>query len=257
MASVNAVRRSILAPGSKRQEAVTICQACSSGLVRRSLLTGLAAASAIPRAFAADPRPADAANAISGDAALQRLMAGNARYAANKADPRDFEAGRAARTKAQYPIAAILGCADSRVGPEFVFDQGPGELFVVRVAGNVLSEAGIGSLEYATEVLGVPLILVLGHSNCGAVAAAIKSAQDGTPLPGHLPELIAEIAPAVTATKSVPEPDRLSAAIAENVRLTVQQTSSTTPLLSAMVSSGKIKVAGGVYDLATGKVRLL
>ena len=98
---------------------------------------------------------------------------------------------------------------------------------------------------------------MLGHSNCGAVAAAIKSAQDGTPLPGHLPELIAEIAPAVTNTKSVPEFERLSAAIAENVRLTVQQTSSTTPLLSAMVSSGKIKVAGGVYDLATGKVRLL
>ena len=128
---------------------------------------------------------------------------------------------------------------------------------MVRVAGNVLTEAGIASLEYATQVLGVPLILVLGHSNCGAVAAAIKSAQDGTPLPGHLPELIAEIAPAVTATKSAAKSDRLSAAIAENVRLTAQQTSSTTPLLSTMVSSGKVKVAGGVYDLATGKVRLL
>ncbi len=232
-------------------------QAFASGLARRSLLTGLAAASAIPPAFAADAPPADAPNAISGDSALHRLIAGNARYVANKADQRDFNAGRAARSKAQYPIAAILGCANSRVGPEFVFDQGPGKLFVVRVAGNVLTEAGIASLEYATQVLGVPLILVLGHSNCGAVAAAIKSAQDGTPLPGHLPELIAEIAPAVTATKSAPESDRLSAAIAENVRLTAQQTSSTTPLLSTMVSSGKVKVAGGVYDLATGKVRLL
>jgi carbonic anhydrase len=234
-----------------------MCHACVSGLARRSLLTGFAAASAIPRAFAADPQPVDAPNAISGDAALHRLIEGNARYAANKSDPRDFQAGRAARSKAQYPIAAILGCADSRVGPEFVFDQGPGELFVVRVAGNVLSETGIASLEYATQVLGVPLILVLGHANCGAVAAAIKSAQDSTPLPGHLPELIAKIAPAVAATKSAPEPDRLSAAIAENVRLTTEQTSSTTPLLSAMVSSGKIKVAGGVYDIATGKVRLL
>jgi carbonic anhydrase len=232
-------------------------QTYTSPLARRSLLTGLAAASAIPRVFAADAPPADAPNAISGDAALHRLVAGNARYAANKAEHRDFNAGRAARSKAQYPIAAILGCADSRVGPEFVFDQGPGELFVVRVAGNVLSATGIASLEYATQVLGVPLVLVLGHSNCGAVAAAIKSMQDGTPLPGHLPELIAEIAPAVTATKSAPEADRLSAAIAENVRLTVQRTSSTTPLLSEMVSSGKIKVAGGVYDLATGKVRLL
>jgi carbonic anhydrase len=232
-------------------------QTCTSGLARRFLLTGLAAASTIPQVFAADAPPTDAPNAISGDAALHRLVAGNARYAANKAEQRDFNAGRAARSKAQYPIAAILGCADSRVGPEFVFDQGPGELFVVRVAGNVLSATGIASLEYATQVLGAPLVLVLGHSNCGAVAAAIKSMQDGTPLPGHLPELIAEIAPAVTATKSAPEADRLSAAIAENVRLTVQRTSSTTPLLSEMVSSGKIKVAGGVYDLATGKVRLL
>jgi carbonic anhydrase len=247
----------MLALDSRRQEAMPMSHACPSGLVRRSLLTGLAAASAIPRAFADDPRPVDAPNAISGDAALHRLIAGNARYAANKADQRDFDAGRAARSKAQYPVAAILGCADSRVGPEFVFDQGPGELFVVRVAGNVLSATGIASLEYATQVLGVPLILVLGHSNCGAVAAAIKSVQDGTPLPGHLPELIAEIAPAVTATKSVPESDRLSAAITENVRLTVQRTSSTTPLLSAMISSGKVKLAGGVYDLATGKVRLL
>jgi carbonic anhydrase len=234
-----------------------MCQACTSGLARRSLLTGLAAASAIPRAFAADPRPADAPNAISGDAALNRLIAGNERYVSNKVDQHNFNAGRAARSKVQYPIAAILGCADSRVAPEFVFDEGPGELFVVRVAGNVLTGAGIASMEFAAQVLGVPLILVLGHSNCGAVAAAMKSAQDGTPLPGHLPELIAEIAPAVTNTKSVPESERLSAAIAENVRLTVQQTSSTTPLLSAMVSSGKVKVAGGVYDLATGKVRLL
>ncbi len=140
MASDNAVRRSVLAPGSRQQEALTTAQACSSRLARRSLLTGLAAASAIPRAFAADPRPADAPNAISGDAALHRLIAGNARYAANKADLRDFDAGRVARSKAQYPIAAVLGCANSRVGPEFVFDQGPGDLFVVRVAGNVLSE---------------------------------------------------------------------------------------------------------------------
>src|ERR1700759_1352590 len=152
-----------------------MCQVCTFRLNRRSVLTGLAATAAIPPAFAADPRPADAPNAISGEAALHRLVAGNARYAANKADARDFQAGRAARSKAQYPIAAILGCAASGVGPEFIFDQGPGELFVVRVAGNVLTEAGTASLEYATEVLGVPLILVLGHSNCGAVAAAIKS----------------------------------------------------------------------------------
>jgi carbonic anhydrase len=235
-----------------------MCRVCPPGPTRRWLLGGLAAASMLaPRAFAADPPPAHAPNAISGEAALHRLMEGNARYAANHADHHDFDAGRVARSKAQYPIAAILGCADSRVGPEFIFDQGPGELFVVRVAGNVLTDSGAASLEYATQVLGVPLILVLGHSNCGAVSAAIKSSEGSPPLPGHLPELIARITPAVTATQSVPAADRLSAAIAENVRLTERQTSTTAPLLSAMVASGKIKVAGGVYDLASGKVRLI
>jgi carbonic anhydrase len=235
-----------------------MCRACPPGPTRRWLLGGLAAASVLPlRAFAADPPPAHAPNAISGDAALHRLMEGNARYAANRADHHDFDAGRVARSKAQYPIAAILGCADSRVGPEFVFDQGPGELFVVRVAGNVLTDSGAASLEYATQVLGVPLILVLGHSNCGAVAAAVKAAEGGPPLPGHLPELIARLTPAVTATQSAPAADRLSAAIKENVRLTERQTSTTAPLLSAMVASGKIKVAGGVYDLASGRVRLI
>jgi carbonic anhydrase len=235
-----------------------MCQVHIPRLSRRFLVGSLVAASVTPfRAFAADPPPATAPNAISGEAALHRLMAGNARYAANRPNARDFHASRAARSMVQYPIAAILGCADSRVGPEFIFDEGPGELFVVRVAGNVLTEAGTASLEYATQVLGVPLILVLGHSNCGAVAAAIKSAEGGPPLPGHLPELMAKIAPAVTATQSAPAASHLSAAIAENVRLTVQQTTTTAPLLSAMVASGKLKVAGGVYDIATGKVRLL
>src|SRR5271154_2922413 len=120
-----------------------MCHACLPHPTRRFLLGGLAAASVLPPAgaFAADPPPANAPNAISGAAALHRLMAGNGRYVANKVDQRGFSAGRVARSKVQYPIAAILGCADSRVGPEFIFDQGPGELFVVRVAGNVLTEA--------------------------------------------------------------------------------------------------------------------
>ncbi len=235
-----------------------MCEACMPPLSRRRLLGGLAASVvAGRRAFAAGPPPANAPNAIRGDAALHRLMEGNARYASNHADAHDFDAGRVARSSAQYPIAAILGCSDSRVGPEFIFDQGPGELFVVRVAGNVLTDAGAASLEYATQVLGVPLILVLGHTNCGAVSAALKEAEGAAPLPGHLPELIAKIAPAVAATQSVPEPKRLAAATAENVQLTEQQIHGLAPLLSAMTASGKVKVAGGIYDLATGHVRLL
>jgi carbonic anhydrase len=228
-----------------------MCQACPPVLPRRLLLGGLASLPAL-RARAADPP-----SAVGADATLRRLMAGNARYAANRASAHDFDAGRAARARAQHPIAAILGCADSRVPPELVFDQGPGDLFVVRVAGNVLTDDGIASLEFATQTLGVRLIMVLGHTGCGAVAAAIQSAQDGTTLPGHLPWLIARIAPAVAATQSAPAGDRLAATIDQNVKLTAQQTGRTAPLLSASVASGKVRVVGGVYDLATGQVGLL
>ena len=109
-----------------------------------------------------------------------------------------------------------------------------------------MSDAGTASLEYATQVLGVPLILVLGHSGCGAESAALQSAHDQTPMPGHLPALMAEISPAVSATQSVPERDRLSATIAENVRLTELRISATAPLVSAMVAAGKVKVASSV-----------
>src|SRR5512138_2942243 len=126
------------------------------------------------------PRP----NAISGAAALQRLIDGNARYAANDPNERDFSSGRAARAAAQYPIAAILSCADSRVAPELVFDQGPGDLFVVRVAGNVVNTDLLASLEYGVEFLGIPLIMVLGHSGCGAVDAAIEVLKKDAKLPG-------------------------------------------------------------------------
>ena len=136
---------------------------------------------------AAGPAPAQT---ITGDEALHRLLVGNARYQANKVTTRDFAAGRAARVNVHHPIASILSCADARVGPEFIFDQGPGDLFVVRVAGNILEEEGLASLEYAAQFLASPLIFVLGHSQCGAVDAAIKVVKDNAKLPGHLPGLI-------------------------------------------------------------------
>ena len=110
--------------------------------------------------------------------------------------------GRAARVTTHRPIASVLSCSDARVGPEFVFDQGPGDLFVVRVAGNVLLDEGLASLEYAAQFLGAPLIFVLGHSNCGAVEAAIKVVKDNAALPGHLPGLIDQIKPAVLAAQA-------------------------------------------------------
>lgn len=230
-----------------------MCERCLtpiSGLSRRGIL-GVVAATLIA---AAGPAPEAT---ITGDQALQRLMEGNTRYRANNTHVRDFAAGRASRVAIHRPLASILSCADARIGPEFLFDQGPGDLFVVRVAGNILQDEGLASLEYAAQFLGSPLVFVLGHSSCGAVDAAIKSVQDNASLPGHLPGLIDQVKPAVLAAKVTQPADLLKAAITENVRRTVRAVSTAQPLLSEMVSAGKVKVAGGVYDIATGGVTLV
>lgn len=239
---------------------------CSHGLTRRGAMVSaasfaaLAAFSAMPvlsaaaeEADAKKPRP----NAISGDEALRRLMEGNARYAARKATCRDYSVGRAERVRSQYPIAAVLSCADSRVAPEFAFDQGPGKLFVVRLAGNFVNDDALASLEYAVKFLGVPLVIVLGHSNCGAVSAAIKDLDDKVVLPGHLPSLVQSIKPAVEAAKEKAPKDLLAAAITENVALNVKRLEIAQPLLATFTQGGELKIAGGVYDLANGKIGLL
>ncbi|QFR31925.1 carbonic anhydrase [Ancylobacter sp. TS-1] len=229
---------------------------------RRALGAGLGLAStaflggfALP-AFAQEalvPPP----NAISPDEALKRLLDGNARYVANTPEQKDFSAGRAARTKAQYPFAGLVSCADSRVSPELAFDQGPGELFVVRVAGNFVNDDGLASLEYGVKFLGVPLIMVLGHTNCGAVDATIKVVKNNISLPGHLDDLVSHIKPAVEiALKEKPD-NPLDAAIIENVRYNVTELKGATPIISESVESGKIKVVGGLYDLASGKISLI
>ena len=197
------------------------------------------------------------ANAISGSEALHRLIEGNARYAANAPNERDFSSGRAARVTAQFPIAAILSCADSRVAPELVFDQGPGDLFVVRVAGNCLNTDLLASLEYAVEMLGVPLAVVLGHSGCGAVKAAIKVMKEDATLPGHLPELIRTIKPAVVVAGKAPSGDLLDNAIVENVRRTVAALTRANPIIKPTHAAGHLMIVGGVYDLATGKIAFL
>jgi carbonic anhydrase len=196
-------------------------------------------------------------NAISPEAALERLMQGNSRYAANAPEQKDFSAGRAERVSAQYPIAAVLSCSDSRVAPELAFDQGPGDVFVVRVAGNFISVDGLASLEYAVKFLGVPLLMVLGHTNCGAVSAAVKVVMERAELPGHLPDLVKSIEPAVIAAHARHPGDLVAAAIEENVKLNVQRLDDDTPIIAEPLAAKKIGVVGGVYDLATGKVGLL
>lgn len=235
-----------------------MCTACL--LSRRGLLAGgaslLAATAVAGRAFAQGATPAPQ-NAISGDAALARLMEGNARYVAGTPTEKDFSAGRAARATVQHPIVGVLSCADSRVAPELAFDQGPGDVFVVRLAGNFLNVDGLASLEYGVAVLNIPLLMVLGHTNCGAIDAAIKVVKDKTKLPGHLPQLIRELKPAVDVALKSGEQDVLSAAITANVRLVTKELAGAGPIIGPAVKANKLKVVGGVYDLATGKVGLL
>ena len=212
-----------------------------------------AAIAADPPAPGAPPRP----NAIAPADALKRLMDGNARYAANAPSERDFSSGRAARVQGQYPIATILSCADSRVAPEFAFDQGPGDLFVVRVAGNVVSPDLLATLEYGAQFLGVPLIMVLGHTGCGAVDAAIKVLKTKAVLPGHLPELITAIKPAVIVAEKTQTGNLLDNAVTENVRRQVARLKSSPPIVQKFYVGKKIDIVGGVYDLATGKIALV
>jgi carbonic anhydrase len=232
----------------------------SNGRRRNFLKMGALAAAApwsLGAALAAPAAGGAAPNAIAPAEALKRLMDGNARYAANKPNENDFSAGRAARTKVQYPFAAILSCADSRLAPEFAFDQGPGELFVVRTAGNYAAPALLSSLEYAVAVLNVPLIMVLGHTNCGAVSAAVKSVESRGMLPGTMQDIISAIQPAVVRAQNGPADKLLDRAIFENVKMQEQALEVRPSLVATMFKDKKIDIVGGVYDLATGKVSLV
>ena len=223
-------------------------------LSRRTLLEGALAATAmaaLPRALRAMP------NNIPPSAALQRLIDGNARYVQNKIDLKDFTAGRAARAAAQYPVAAILGCADSRVAPEFIFDQDPGELFVCRVAGNYMNVDILASLEYGVEVLGAPLVMVLGHTNCGAVKAVLQYEKDRKALPGHLQMLLDAVSPGVVEAMRQGPTDELNHAIEANVRHNAQRLRQANPVIAKAVEEKKVDVVSAVYELATGQVRLL
>jgi carbonic anhydrase len=241
-----------------------MCDFCSDANhvpSRRRLLKAGAIAALVPAAigtaFAADPLPPGAApppNAIAPRDALERLMAGNARYASNSPNERDYSSGRAARAKAQYPIAAILSCSDSRVPPEIVFDQGPGDIFVMRVAGNVVNRDLLASIEYGVEFLGVPLVMVLGHSSCGAVDGAIKVLKKKARLPGHLPELITAIKPSVIVAERTQQGDLLDNAVAENVRRQATRLKNSPPIVKRLYAGRKIDIVGAVYDLKTGKV---
>jgi carbonic anhydrase len=229
-------------------------------LTRRSLIAGggaLAGLLAAGASLGADPAPPPKPqNVLTPEQALERMMEGNRRYVQGVARRHDFVAEREALVGGQNPFAGILSCADSRIAPEYAFDTGRGDLFVVRVAGNFVNLDNLASFEYAVAVLGTPLLMVLGHEACGAVKSTISSIKDRSTLPGHLPALVASLTPAVTEATGQ-SGDLLTNATAENVRLNVEKLRTATPILSAATAEGRLKVVGGIYRLSTGQVDLL
>ena len=202
---------------------------------------------------AADPtHPAQPA--VAPAEAISKLKEGNGRYASgNLQHPGQTTERRAELAKSQHPFAIIVGCSDSRVPPEIVFDQGLGDLFVVRVAGNVIDDHSQGSIEYAVDHLAVRLIVVLGHQSCGAVKAAKETIAAKTKAAAHIQSLITAIQPAVEATIN----GDLDATVKANVKDVVQALSSSTPILKPKVDSGEVQVIGAYYSLDTGSVTFL
>jgi carbonic anhydrase len=219
-------------------------------------VTGGSALWTLQQAVAPQMANADESNplakVVSSDEALKRLLSGNERFVQRKFErPDQSIEWMKSIAKAQSPFAAILGCADSRVPAEIIFDQGLGDLFVVRVAGNVASPTSIGSLEFATSVLGSQLIVVLGHRRCGAVSAAIK----GDPLPGRMGVFVEEIKPSVETARTK-SGDIQETAVIANVQYQVEQLAESSTILRGLIKQGKLKIVGGRYDLDTGKVTI-
>ncbi|HYP09751.1 MAG TPA: carbonic anhydrase [Bryobacteraceae bacterium] len=199
------------------------------------------------------PATSDQHLAPSPSSVLKTLHAGNQRYVHHKiVHPHQSRLLRQRLVAGQHPVAAILSCADSRVPPELVFDQGLGDLFTVRVAGNVVDDAILGSLEYAVEHLHVPVILVLGHIGCGAVQATIAGGEPNT----HIDSLVKAIRPAVEQA-SHEAGVLMDNAVRDNVQLAVKQLQDANPILAMMSAQGKIQIKGAVYHMDTGVVEFL
>jgi carbonic anhydrase len=191
---------------------------------------------------------------LTPDQALSRLVAGNQRFVAHKpTHPHEDLARRHDLAGSQHPFAVVLSCSDSRLPPELVFDQGLGDLFVIRVAGNITDAAVIGSIEYAVEHLKAPLIVVLGHEKCGAVTAAMSAGEESK---DHIQALVDAIAPVVPEAKKDPK-DPLDAAVRLNVRKVVGELAQSEPILAHEAKEGHIRIVGAYYSLDTGAVTLL
>lgn len=209
-----------------------------AGLALSSAASGIAAA-------AGGVPPHDAKGALAA------LMAGNARFVADKATCPPLTARRIEIAEGQNPVVTILSCSDSRVPVEAVFDQTAGNIFGIRLAGNFIERAGTGSIEYSIAALNVPLILVLGHSDCGAVKAALEYNKNGTKQPGLIQFVVENIAPGIKGSAD------LHAAVAANIKDVMAGIRKRSTIVDAAVDAGKAQMVGGVYDLHSGKVTLL
>jgi len=232
-----------------------LCRACDPtkprGVSRRGVLAASAASAfAIGACATLAPHVAQAQTKLAPDAALSRLMDGNARFVAGRLTSFDEDLALLKQNTVaqQEPFAAVLSCADSRVPVELVFDQSIGRVFVARVAGNICTPEIIASLEYGAAVLGTAAIIVLGHSGCGAVKATIEA----KPVPGQISALYAPIRPAVERAGS-----NLDAAIKANAQIQADLLRTASPVIAGLVAEGKLKVAAGFYELASGSVSLL
>ncbi|BAY09845.1 carbonic anhydrase [Calothrix sp. NIES-2098] len=189
---------------------------------------------------------------LTPDAALQKLIEGNQRFVQHQPQYPDQSAARLLEVaQAQHPFATILSCADSRVPAEIVFDQGIGDIFDVRIAGNIATPEALGSIEYAVTLLDSPLLMVLGHERCGAVTAAVKKEE----LLGDISTFVKAIKPAVDKVKDLPG-DAVDNAVVANVQYQIERLKRSR-LLTERLESGKLKIVGGRYDLDTGKVSII
>ncbi|BAZ10067.1 carbonic anhydrase [Calothrix sp. NIES-4071] len=186
--------------------------------------------------------------------ALKRLLDGNSQFVMQKAThPHQSMQALKELISAQHPFVSVLGCADSRVSSEILFDQGLGDIFDVRIAGNIASDAAIASLEYSTLHLGTQLILVLGHESCGAVKAALSDEV----FPGRIGYLVESIKPVVTKVTSKAATNTLDDAVIANIRYQVQKLKDNSTVLTKLQSEGKLEIKGARYDLHTGQVKII
>ena len=232
----------------------------SFDLSRRTLLaSGGAAALGVAGLAGAAPAAAAPAPAATGTpgAALERLIAGNRRFVSGHArHPHQSLADLHEVAAGQHPFVVTIGCADSRVSPEILFDQGIGDVFDNRVAGNIVDDLLLGSIEFAVEEFGSPLIVVLGHERCGAVTATIDAVQSGGTAPGHIGAIVDALRPIVEPLVGGPG-DVVERAVRANVRAQAAALTARSPLIAAHVAAGEVRVVGARYDLDTGRVSLV